>query len=110
MNDSIKIGDREISAESLGEGMGPVTTTEIGKEWYVNVLDVTELPTILRSEVASWINTDVDPWCPDGKVDSVYYPITAEDQEQLQSRVELLRDGTIGLRGRKLRVESRSKS
>ena len=58
--------------------------------YYANVPDLTELPKLIRQTVAGWIDKDAEPHMPDGRVDEIYLPITAEDEEQLQARVEIL--------------------
>lgn len=58
--------------------------------YYANVPDLTELPEPIRQTAAGWIDKDAEPYMPDGRVGEIYLPITAEDEEQLQARVEIL--------------------
>lgn len=66
---------------------------ENGTVWYVNIVDVSDLPDLFASTVHEWLDTDIDPWAKDGKAGSMYYPLTAEDEEQLEARVDTLKNG-----------------
>jgi len=74
-----------MSDELLKDGNGYV--------WYVHHGDVLELPDLFASEVQSWLKTDVQEWRKDPSVDSGYYPLTAESNEQLQARLDMLKNG-----------------
>lgn len=66
---------------------------ENGFVCYVNIYDVMELPDMFAENVFEWLKTDIEPWNKDGTVDSEYYPLQAEDIEQLNARKDMLSDG-----------------
>jgi hypothetical protein len=64
-----------------------------GYYWYVNVFEVMELPDIFAGTVKEWIDMDAEPWNKGGSVDQEWYPLQAEDVEQLEARKETLEEG-----------------
>lgn len=78
-----------------------------GTVWMVNLIDVTELPDIVRSTVASWLDTDRTPHRRTGTVDDIWYPLAGDDAEQVEARCDLLRKGTLTGQKRSVRVKGR---
>lgn len=72
-----------------------VYTDERGTAWYVNIIDLAEVPSPGRGIISQWVDTDMPEWNRGGKVDDAYHPIRADDEEQLEARKELLRDGEL---------------
>jgi len=70
-----------------------IRSNQHGTVWYVNYVDVCDLPDMFAATVTEWLDTDTEPWEKDGKADSVYYPLTAESHEQLSERKDMLKDG-----------------
>lgn len=83
-----------------------VLTNEHGTAWYVNVVDVADLPDLLRQTVAGWTDTDCELKLIGDRIDSHFVPLVADDHEQLEARKELLRSGFNGV-ARTVRVKSR---
>lgn len=73
--------------------MGKTMKDDNGTVWYANYVDVMDLPDLFAGEVDTWLNTDMDVWEKDGSADSMYFPIQAEDTEQLEARKETLENG-----------------
>ena len=74
---------------------------------YVNLYDVMELPDMFASNVKGWLKMDIDPWNKTGSVDSEWYPIQADNAEQLEARKDMLHDGvgtTPGIRTHNRRI------
>lgn len=72
---------------------------------YVNIADLTELPKLIRGEVVTWIDKESEFYYPNNRVDEVYLPLEAEDEEQLQARKELLQDEKFTKMGRAVRMK-----
>lgn len=83
-----------------------VLTNEYGTAWYVNLVDVFDLPARLRRQVVEWLDTDCEFETIGDRVDSLHVPLVADDHEQLEARKELLRSGFNGA-ARNVRVEAR---
>lgn len=82
-------------------------TDSNGTAWYVNLTDATELPPILRGTVGEWLDTDIDPWEKNGRVDEMYFPLTGDDEGQLEARKEILESGDIPGASRGIRIHGR---
>lgn len=76
--------------------MQTIYTDSNGTAWYINAFDLFDMNKIFRATVSDWVNTDIDPWERNGKVDAVYYPLQADDEEQLEARKDTLKDGMMG--------------
>lgn len=77
-----------------------------GAVWMVNLIDVTELPAFVRSTVASWLDTDLNPQTGSNRVDDIWYPLVGDDAEQVDARRDLLKKGRL-TGGRTVRMRSR---
>jgi len=73
----------------------------------VHFIDVTNLPDILRQEIGTWIDTDREPHARSGGADDLWFPLYADDKDQLEARKELLRDGTIPPGSGSVRIKGR---
>ena len=71
----------------------PVFKDGNGTVWYVNQFDVMDLPDLFAAEVDGWLETDMEPLEKSGTVDGIWYPLQAEDIEQLEARKETLENG-----------------
>jgi len=79
--------------------MGKTLKDDNGTVWYVNYIDVMDLPDLFAGEVDTWLKTDMDAWEKSGRADDVYYPIQAEDVEQLEARKDMLENGIGSMPG-----------
>lgn len=64
-----------------------------GFVWYVNLFEVMELPDMFAGTVKEWLDMTQEPWHKGGTVDSEWYPLQAEDVEQLEARKDTLDTG-----------------